>query len=60
MRNAQEATYHFMTVMSGDLKYYEEAWRTLYAGEVALFYQLIDGWPTDIREHIKRIAAPHF
>ena len=60
MRNAQEATYRFMTVMAGDRNYYEEALRALYAGEVALFYQLIDGWPTDIRDHIKRLAAPAF
>ncbi len=60
VRNAQEATYRFMMVMAGNRNDYEEALRALYAGDLSLFYKLIDGWPVDIREHAKRLAAPIF
>ncbi len=60
LRHAQEATYRFMTVMAGNHAHYEEALRALYAGDSSLFDQLIDGWPADIREHTKQLAARAF
>ena len=60
LRNAQEATYRFMTVMAGNYAHYEEALRALYAGDSSLFDQLIESWPTDIREHTKQLAVRAF
>ena len=60
LRHAQEATYRFMTVMAGNHAHYEEALRALYAGDSSLFDQLIEGWPADIREHTKQLAARAF
>jgi hypothetical protein len=60
VRNAQEATYRFMTVMAGNRHQYEEALRALYSGDSSQFHKFIEIWPTDIREHTKRLAAPIF
>ena len=60
IRESQEATYCFMTAMSGNFHQYEEALRALYAGDSNLFYHFIDDWAPDIRNHIKRLAADAF
>lgn len=57
---AQEASYRFMTAMAGDSPQYEEALRALYAGNQDRFYQLIDDWTPDIRDHIKTLAENAF
>lgn len=60
VRAAQEAAYHFMTAMAGDLNQYEEALRALYAGNEALFHELIDDWTPDIRDYVKYLAKGAF
>ena len=60
IRLAQEASYHFMTAMAGDFPQHEEALRALYAGNQDRFYQLIDDWAPDIRDHIKTLAENAF
>lgn len=60
VRAAQEASYHFMTAMAGDFPQHEEALRALYAGDKDLFYQLIEYWTPDIRDHIKTLAENTF
>jgi uncharacterized protein len=55
-RQAQEAAYHFMSAMAGDLPGFEEAARALFAGERARFAELIAGWPDDIRDHALKLA----
>jgi uncharacterized protein len=60
IRRAQEATYRFMTAMAGNFHQYEEALRALYAEDSMRFYELIDGWAPDIRDHIKKLAAQAF
>ncbi|MCK6073269.1 DUF2239 family protein [Paenibacillus silvae] len=60
VRAAQEASYHFMTAMAGDLNQYEEALRALYAGNEALFHELIDDWTPDIRDYVKYLAKGAF
>ncbi|GAB6930623.1 DUF2239 family protein [Paenibacillus sp. JCM 10914] len=60
VRAAQEASYHFMTAMAGDFPQHEEALRALYAGNQDRFYQLIDDWAPDIRDHIKTLAENVF
>ncbi|QQE80063.1 DUF2239 family protein [Alicyclobacillus sp. SO9] len=60
MRQAQEATYGFMTAMAGNRPHYEEALRALYAKDSQLFYQLIEDWAEDVRNHIKKLAQNAF
>ncbi|MGV3614577.1 MAG: DUF2239 family protein [Fimbriimonas sp.] len=59
-REAKEATYRVMSVLAGNLPHFEEATRALYAGEALLFGALVEGWPSDVREHLQRISTPAF
>ncbi|MFC5585478.1 DUF2239 family protein [Nitratireductor kimnyeongensis] len=59
-RKAQAATDRFMIAMLGDQPGYEEAARALYAGDAASFRKRIEGWPTDLKAHVERLAAPAF
>ena len=52
----QEAAFHFMSAMAGNLANFEEANRALFAGERERFEQLIGEWPRDIREHSAKLA----
>jgi len=56
-RAAREAAYRVMTEMAGDLPGFEEATRSLFAGEGARFDTLIDSWPEDIRTFLRRLAS---
>ena len=56
-RMAQEATDRFMRVMAGDLTGYEEASRALYRGDQQRFAELTAKWPTDVREHLLKLAG---
>ncbi|MBA2936739.1 DUF2239 family protein [Paenibacillus sp. CGMCC 1.16610] len=60
VRESQEATYNFMTAMAGDFPQYEEALRALYASDLDRFYHFINDWETDIRNHVKKLAANAF
>ncbi|MGH7225206.1 MAG: DUF2239 family protein [Gemmataceae bacterium] len=55
-RAAQEAAYHFMLAIAGDLPGYEEATRSLFANDRPLLERRIADWPKDIRAHILRLA----
>lgn len=55
-RAAQEAAYHFMLAIAGDLPGYEEATRALFADDRAKLEQCIAGWPKDIRTHALGLA----
>lgn len=55
-RRAQERAYHFMVAIAGNLPYYEEATRALFAGDRPRFGELIAEWPEDVREHAARLA----
>ncbi|MBE9607542.1 DUF2239 family protein [Acetobacteraceae bacterium H6797] len=57
-RQAQEAAYRFISAMAGDLPGFEEASRALFAGDAAGFAARIQDWPTDLRLHALRLAAP--
>jgi uncharacterized protein len=59
-RRAQDCAYRFMSAIGGDLPAFEEAARMLFAGDGAGFAGQIAGWPTDIRDHLLRLAAPAF
>ncbi|MCA1364096.1 DUF2239 family protein [Bradyrhizobium sp. IC3069] len=55
-RQARDAAYHFMSTMAGDLPQFEEASRALFADDRRRFTGLIADWPTDIRDHIVKLA----
>ncbi|MBP0445556.1 DUF2239 family protein [Roseomonas sp. SSH11] len=57
-RLAREAADRFMAAIAGDAPGYEEASRALYAGDAARFRALTEGWPADLRDHARRLAAP--
>jgi hypothetical protein len=60
VRAAQEAAYRFMSAMAGNEPGYEEALRALFAGKRGAFEDCIRAWPTDVRDHAKRLAAGAF
>ncbi|MDQ0347834.1 DUF2239 family protein [Ancylobacter vacuolatus] len=55
-RAAQEAAYHFMQAIAGDLPGYEEATRALFANDRPKLEHGIADWPHDIRAHALRLA----
>ena len=59
-RRAKEAASRFMTAMAGDRPGYEEASRALFAGDGAGFDRLVQRWPKDVREHLRRLASDAF
>jgi uncharacterized protein len=55
-RAARDAAYHFMAAMAGNLPHFEEASRALFADDRRRFVEQIAGWPSDIRDHIVKLA----
>jgi hypothetical protein len=55
-RDARDAAYHFMSAAAGNLPNFEEASRALFADERRRLATLIAAWPSDIRDHIVRLA----
>jgi hypothetical protein len=55
-RAAQEAAYHFMSALAGNLPGFEEAARALFADDPVRFEQQTMSWPEDIRSYAKRLA----
>jgi len=60
VRTAQQAADRFMAAMLGNSPGYEDASRALYAGDAARFAELSAGWPADLRDYARRLAAPAF
>ena len=58
-REAKERTYHFMSAIAGDLPGYEEAIRALFGDDRTKFTDMIENWPTDVRDHATRLAYGH-
>lgn len=56
-RQSREAAYKFMHALAGDLPGYEEATRTLFAGNRAAFEKQIAGWPEDVNAYANQLAA---
>ena len=56
IRTAQEAAYHFMSAMAGNLPGFEEAIRALFAYDRHRFVDLIAAWPEDLRDHALKLA----
>ena len=60
VRHAQDAAYHFMTAMVGDQPGFEEAIRALYARDQTRFESESEGWPPDLKDHSRKLAAQAF
>ena len=57
VRIAQEAAYRFMSAMCGNEPGFEEANRALFAGNEERFAQKVELWPTDLRNHLQKLAS---
>jgi uncharacterized protein len=60
VRRSREAAYRFMSAMTGDNIGFEEATRTLFAGNERGFDEHTAGWPRDVRDYARSLAAPSF
>jgi hypothetical protein len=60
IREAREAADRFMLAMLGNQPGCEEASRALYAGNGERFKTLTENWPADLRDYLRRVAAPAF
>ncbi len=60
IRRSQESCFRFMSVMAGNRPHFEEVARALFAADRTRFSELIEGWPIDIRDHAKKLAAGAF
>ena len=60
VRGSQAAAYKFMSAMAGNEPGFEEATRALFAGTLARFDALVEGWPVDVRTHARRLATGAF
>ncbi len=60
IRAAREAAYRFASAIGGDLPEFEEAMRSLFAGDDAGFQARIQAWPTDIASQLRTYAAEAF
>jgi hypothetical protein len=56
-RQARDAAYGVMTVLAGDLAGYEEATRAFFASDFERLDGLIDPWPADVRDYIRRLLS---
>jgi hypothetical protein len=56
IRQAQEATYRFISTMAGNEPHFEEATRALFAGNRDRFLALSERWPADVRDHARKLA----
>jgi len=55
-RQRQEAAYHFMSSIAGDMAGFEEATRALFANDRERLGLCVAGWPQDVRNHALRLA----
>ncbi len=56
-RRAQDAAYHFMSAMAGNLPGFEAAIRALYADDHEMLQRQIADWPRDIRDHALKLST---
>ena len=57
VRRSQEAAYRFMSAVAGDLPGFEEATRALFAGDADRFDRMVASWPTDVRNHARKLSG---
>ena len=56
-RQAQEATYRFISSKAGNEAHFEDATRALFADDFERFHSLTENWPSDIRDHARKLAG---
>jgi hypothetical protein len=56
-RQSQESVYRFMSAMAGDLPGFEEALRAFYAKSYLNMDKMIESWPVDIRNQVRKLLA---
>ena len=57
VRNSQDAAYRFMYDSAGDAPGFQEAIRSVYRGDPAGFETATEGWPADVRDYARHLAA---
>lgn len=57
IRQIQERTYHFISVLAGDLPGFEESSRALFAGNMPKFAECMAAWPADVRDHALQLSG---
>lgn len=60
VKQSQERTYKFISVIAGDMNGYEEALRALYKKDEKKFLALISDWPSDVKTHAAELAKSVF
>ena len=60
VRQAREAAYRFLSAMAGNEPGFEEAARSLFAGNAERFQEMVAEWPVDVRDHGKKLAVASF
>lgn len=55
-RERQEAAFHFISAMAGNMTNFDEANRALFANDRERFSELMRTWPTDVRDHALKMA----
>lgn len=60
IRQAQEATYRFLSAIAGNFPDFEEANRALFAGDRERFDTYTAAWPPDIRDYAQLLATAAF
>ena len=60
VRHASAVGYKFMVTMAGHEPGFEEASRSLFAGDQASFDARIAPWPVDVQTHLKKILVGAF
>lgn len=58
--NSKDAADRFMSAMLGDQAGYEDAARALYRGDKTWFLELIQDWPSDLKDYVLQLAEPAF
>ena len=54
----RNAAGRLLWTLAGDLPGFEEAARSLYAGRYEDLETRMAGWPTDLRDHVRRLLGP--
>ncbi len=60
VKQVQEKTYKFLSVVAGDFEGYEEALRALYKRDREKFLKQMEKWPKDIQGYAMRLSETVF
>ncbi len=56
-RTGKDAAFRAMSALAGDLTGFEEAARALYANDSSRFDVMLQHWPPDIADYVRRLAS---